>query len=159
MPPGKTSKGDMRRESQAYCPDFNQAMIYSSDVARSLCFYADGLGFKPVDEFWHGERLLYARLRAPKGVGTIAIHMLEPGKSIPAHEGVRLYFEVKELKKFCGWLEKKGVKFSQLPKKMPWGWEHAYLDDPDGHEISLYWAGAKRFRKTRMAKSKTRRKN
>jgi hypothetical protein len=26
---------------------------------------------------------------------------------------------------------------------MPWGWRHAYLNDPDGHEISLYWAGEK----------------
>jgi hypothetical protein len=30
---------------------------------------------------------------------------------------------------------------------MPWGWKHAYLDDPDGHEVSLYWAGAKRLKK------------
>ena len=27
-----------------------------------------------------------------------------------------------------------------MPKDMPWGWRHAYLNDPDGHEISLYWA-------------------
>jgi hypothetical protein len=30
---------------------------------------------------------------------------------------------------------------------MPWGWKHAYLDDPDGHELSLYWAGKKRLQK------------
>jgi len=35
-----------------------------------------------------------------------------------------------------------------MPKRMPWGWDHAYLDDPDGHEVSLYWAGTKRLRKT-----------
>lgn len=27
---------------------------------------------------------------------------------------------------------------------------HAYLRDPAGHELSLYWAAAKRFKKTRM---------
>jgi len=32
---------------------------------------------------------------------------------------------------------------------MPWGWKHAYLDDPDGHEVSVYTAGAKRLRKQR----------
>jgi hypothetical protein len=32
---------------------------------------------------------------------------------------------------------------------MPWGWKHAYLSDPDGHELSLYRAGAKRFQKTK----------
>jgi hypothetical protein len=29
-----------------------------------------------------------------------------------------------------------------------------YLNDPAGHEISLYWAGAKRYRKSRMAAEK-----
>jgi hypothetical protein len=37
---------------------------------------------------------------------------------------------------------------------MPWGWKHAYLDDPDGHEVSLYWAGAKRFKKTAPMKAR-----
>jgi len=27
---------------------------------------------------------------------------------------------------------------------------HAYLNDPDGHEISLYWAGENRMKKTVM---------
>jgi hypothetical protein len=42
----------------------------------------------------------------------------------------------------------KGVVFEQMPKDMPWGWRHAYLRDPDGRQISLYSAGAKRLGKT-----------
>jgi len=30
---------------------------------------------------------------------------------------------------------------------MPWGSKHAYLNDPDGHEVSLSFAGAKREEK------------
>ena len=41
---------------------------------------------------------------------------------------------------------------------MPWGWRHAYLDDPDGHEISLYWAGPNRMAKTVMKAAKEARK-
>ena len=37
-----------------------------------------------------------------------------------------------------------------MPRMMPWGWRHAYLNDPDGHEISLYWAGENRRKKTVM---------
>ena len=37
---------------------------------------------------------------------------------------------------------------------MPWGWRHAYLNDPDGHEISLYWAGENRMQKTIMKAAK-----
>jgi hypothetical protein len=33
-------------------------------------------------------------------------------------------------------------------RMMPWGWRLAYLNDPDGHEISIYWAGENRMKKT-----------
>jgi hypothetical protein len=33
---------------------------------------------------------------------------------------------------------------------MPWDWRHAYVNDPDGHEISLYWAGEHRMKKSVM---------
>ncbi|MFN0165911.1 MAG: VOC family protein [Bryobacteraceae bacterium] len=65
---------------------------------------------------------------------------------------MRLYFEVPGLDRFCRKLEAAGVTFSKPPAMMPWGWKHAYLDDPDGHEISLYWAGSKRLKKTKPAR-------
>ena len=130
--------------------NFNHAMVYSQDVGRALGFYRDLLGFKLVEDMDYGGRKVYARLRAGQGDGTLALHMVEPGKTLPPGDGIRLYFEVKEVDKFCERLQHGGVKFSQMPKAMPWGWKHAYLDDPDGHEVSLYWAGAKRFRKSKM---------
>jgi catechol 2,3-dioxygenase-like lactoylglutathione lyase family enzyme len=130
--------------------DFNHAMLYSSDVSRAVEFYCRRLAFQMVDEFRHDGRLLYARLRAPSGSGTIALHQLEEGNAIPPDEGVRLYFEVRGLDEFCRKLESRGRVLDSLPKSMPWGWRHAYLHDPDGHEISLYWAGENRFRRTMM---------
>jgi catechol 2,3-dioxygenase-like lactoylglutathione lyase family enzyme len=130
--------------------DFNHAMLYTKDVPASLKFYSELLGFKIVETFeWQG-RPVYARLKASKGTGTIALHMPEPGQNVPSSDGCRLYFETKDLEKFCKKLTDAGVVIKKPPKLMPWGWMHAYLDDPDGHEISLYWAGAKRFRKTAM---------
>ena len=125
-------------------------MIYSRDVDSALGFYRDRLGFLVIEDMEYRGRRVYARLRPRKGTSTIAIQMLEPGASLPASDAIRLYFEVKDLDQFCASLEKAGVQFSQLPKLMPWGWEHAYLNDPDGHEVSLYWAGDKRFRKSKM---------
>ena len=125
----------------------NQVMLYVADVARSLAFYRDALGFRVVDEYPGA----YARLRAPVGEMTIALHCFEKGQRFDAaHEGMQLYFEVKALERFCAALVARGVPFTQLPKSMPWGWKHAYLKDPDGHAISLYWAGAARLRRTRM---------
>lgn len=128
-------------------------MIYARDVGRSAAFYTGLLGFKLVDEFRYEGQAMYARLRAPGGDGTIAIHQANEGGST-ASPGVRLYFEIQDLDGFCEKLKRKGVYFTQLPKMMPWGWKHAYVDDPDGHEVSLYWAGAKRMKKSVMQAAK-----
>ena len=127
--------------------EFNHAMIYTANYPRALEFYRDRLGFKLVDEYPGG----YARLQSPGGRTTIALHGLEKEQRMdPAREGLRLYFEIKALDSFCQQLAAEGVKLDQMPKDMPWGWRHAYLHDPDGHELSLYWAGPKRLRKTTM---------
>jgi catechol 2,3-dioxygenase-like lactoylglutathione lyase family enzyme len=125
--------------------EFNHAMIYTADYARALRFYRDQLGFRVIEEYPGG----YGRLRSPAGRTTIALHALEPGQRMePGTEGLRLYFETRGLDAACARLAASGVVFDRMPADMPWGWRHAYLRDPDGHEISLYWAGAKRFRKT-----------
>lgn len=132
---------------------FNHAMIYVKDVERALGFYRDLLGFKLIEDFLYENRPVYARLRAPGGDGTIALHQTGPDDSVSS-DGVRLYFEVGELDQFCRKLQQKNFYFTKLPRMMPWGWRHAYLNDPDGHEISLYWAGENRMKKTMMKAQK-----
>jgi catechol 2,3-dioxygenase-like lactoylglutathione lyase family enzyme len=117
----------------------NHVMIYSKDVPRAVRFYT-GLGMAVV-----GTAPGYARLRCPGTDSTIALHKAEDGIEVGA-EGIRLYFEVEDLDATCERLAAEGVVFKQMPKDMPWGWRHAYCDDPDGHELSLYWAGEKRLR-------------
>ena len=129
--------------------NFNHAMIYLKDVGRGIDFYRDWLGFKVIEDYRHEGRSVYARLRAPGGEGTLALHQAGPGASV-ASDGVRLYFEVGDLDDFCNRLRKRGFYFTQLPQVMPWGWRHAYLNDPEGHEISLYWAGDLRMKKSVM---------
>jgi len=132
---------------------FNHAMVYAADVQRALGFYRDLLGFKLVDEFRHEGIPVYARLRAPGGDGTIALHLAGPGTPL-ASDGVRLYFEIREVDDFCRKLQAKSFYITQMPRMMPWGWRHAYLNDPDGHEISVYWAGENRMKKTVMRAAK-----
>lgn len=126
--------------------EFNHAMIYVRDVPRALDFYAGKLGFRVIEQFGDG----YARLRSPAGRGTIALHALGEGVHSTGAADIRLYFETKQLDALCRKLAAAGVTIKKMPQQMPWGWRHAYLDDPDGHEISLYWAGAKRLRKSKM---------
>jgi catechol 2,3-dioxygenase-like lactoylglutathione lyase family enzyme len=127
--------------------DFNHAMVYTTRLDEALAFYRDGLGFQVVDEYPNA----YARLRAPGGSGSIALHVVDKDmKMDAATEGLRLYFECAELDAFCAALAQRGIAIDQLPKDMPWGWRHAYLRDPDGHQISLYWSHGKRFERTVM---------
>ncbi len=126
---------------------FNHAMIYVKDVQRALGFYHDLLGFKLIEDFRFENKPVYARLRAPGGDGTIALHLAGPDQSIVS-EGVRLYFEIRDLDGFCRKLQARDFFITQMPRMMPWGWRHAYLNDPDGHEISLYWAGEMRMKKS-----------
>jgi catechol 2,3-dioxygenase-like lactoylglutathione lyase family enzyme len=128
---------------------FNHAMIYVKDVDRGTRFYRDLMGFKLIEDFRYEGTPVYARLRAPGGDGTVALHLAGPGVSL-ASDGVRLYFEIRDLDGFCRKLQQKGFYITQMPRMMPWGWRHAYLNDPDGHEISLYWAGENRMQKTVM---------
>src|ERR1700730_12403368 len=128
---------------------FNHAMIYVKDVDRALRFYQHLLGFKLIEDFRYEGTPVYARMSAPGGDGTVALHQAGPGDSLSSN-GVRLYFEVRDLDEFCQKLQHKGCFNTKLPRMMPWGWRHAYLNDPDGHEISLYWAGENRMKKTMM---------
>jgi catechol 2,3-dioxygenase-like lactoylglutathione lyase family enzyme len=128
---------------------FNHAMIYVKDVERGFRFYRDLLGFKLIEDFRYEGTPVYARMRAPGGDGTIALHQAGPDVSVSS-DGVRLYFEVPDLDGFCRKLQQKGFYITQMPRMMPWGWRHAYVNDPDGHEISLYWAGENRMKKTVM---------
>ena len=117
-------------------------MIYTRDVEISLRFYVEGLGLKPL------ELMLpyYARLRSPRGTATVALHKLDPGTALSTG-GIRLYFETPELAAAVKQVERAGYKVKSQAKKMPWGWTHAYLDDPDGHEVSLYWSAGLRTKK------------
>jgi catechol 2,3-dioxygenase-like lactoylglutathione lyase family enzyme len=122
--------------------NFNHVMIYVRDVPRALDFYAGKLGLAVIESSPEGG---YARLKFPEGDGTMALHAVEAGHDVGA-EGMRLYFEVEALDDFCDRLEQRGVLLKQKPADMPWGWRHAYVDDPDGHELSFYWAGDRRLR-------------
>ncbi len=112
------------------------------DLRRALSFYGELLGFRLLETYPGA----YARLKSPAGRATIALHVLDRGRRLNTRtEGLRLYFEVDGLGRFCRGLARRGVKFDQMPRAMPWGWTHAYLRDPDGHEISLYSAGRARL--------------
>ncbi|MGB2632747.1 MAG: VOC family protein [Candidatus Acidiferrum sp.] len=82
---------------------------------RGVCFYRDMLGLKLIEDIRYEGTPVYARMRAPGGNGTIALHQAGPGASVSS-DGVRLYFEVHDLDDFCCKLQQKGFHITQRPR-------------------------------------------
>lgn len=121
--------------------NFNHVLIYVRNLEASLHFYRDLLGFKEVEEIPAD----YARLRSAGSESTLALHVTK-SRATRRPGGVWLYFEIKKLHQLYRRLRDAGVFFSQPPQRMPWGWIQAFLEDPDGHQLCLYWAGSNRLR-------------
>jgi catechol 2,3-dioxygenase-like lactoylglutathione lyase family enzyme len=139
MAPRKGSKRARRRTSI----DFNHVILYVGNVSRAREFYEKLLGFQLI-EAYDG----YARLRSSKGNSTLALHQIPNRTRTRRGQTVVLYFETRDLEPLYRRLRAARVRIDQPPRRMPWGWTHAYLRDPDGHPLSLYWAGRKRFGRT-----------
>ena len=133
-----------------------------NDLERAKNFYTEVLGMQcaKVDEDIEtgslykeamGHYPLTARLFMQNGAELVLFQRPKPIERGDFDDGtshVSLELAKEDFATAVADLKKAGVKFKQMPKRMPWGWTHAYLRDPDGHELSLYWAGAKRLRKS-----------
>jgi catechol 2,3-dioxygenase-like lactoylglutathione lyase family enzyme len=119
--------------------NFNHAILYVAEIERSVRYYTGILRGASVLE----QDNLYARLLL-NGGSTLGFHVLKPGMVSPFKEGMRLYFETEDLIDECERLEELGYHFDRAREKMAWGWEQAYLTDPDGHQLCIYYAGAVR---------------
>jgi catechol 2,3-dioxygenase-like lactoylglutathione lyase family enzyme len=118
-------------------------IIHCSDLARSLAFYRDRLGF-PVKrlyedqaEFHCGPVTLVLRLAPPQNSPFRAVGTPDP----PDASGrAQLSFEVLNLDEFYSEMKKKGVEFA-LPPTPPspddFGKKLAVLLDPDGFPIAV----------------------
>jgi catechol 2,3-dioxygenase-like lactoylglutathione lyase family enzyme len=116
--------------------NLNQVTIPVTDVERSVHFYTT-LGLILI------VRALprYARFDCPDGDATFSLHQAEKQKDA---EGIRVYFEVRNLDAVVAELIAQGVDFEELPVDKPWLWREARLKYPDGNQIILYFGGDNR---------------
>src|SRR6185295_18566850 len=116
----------------------NQVTIPSTDVARSVEFYAR-LGLIQIVE----SLPRYARFVCPDGDSTFSIHYID--RSSGDGSSIVVYFECDDLDERVTQLKQAGIKFESGPIDQPWLWREAYLRDPDGNLICLYHAGENRL--------------
>lgn len=115
--------------------NLNQVTLPARNVADSVAFYKK-LGLIQIVDSEH-----YARFECPDGDATFSIHLAEESEICG---GSSTYFEHENLDALCERLAKEGLEFSQLPRDQDWLWREAWLHDPSGNAICLYWAGQNR---------------
>lgn len=115
--------------------NLNQVTVTVTDIPQSKAFYQN-LGLKMIVSSDH-----YARFACPGGA-TFSIHAA--GEE-PPHATTVVYFECENLDDTVAALLQKGIAFEQLPQDQVWLWREAYLRDPDGNRICLYFAGENRL--------------
>ena len=116
--------------------NLNQVTVPVLNVSRSIAFYSQ-LGMRLIVEALPD----YARFELPAGQATFSVHRVE---SLPAGEGVWIYFESDRLDAWVAELQEVGVRFEKEPEDKPWLWREARLRDPDGNRLILYHAGRNR---------------
>lgn len=117
--------------------NLNQVTVPSTDVARAVEFYKR-LGLIQIVE----SLPKYVRFVCPDGDTTFSIHVADQPAGTP---GVVVYFECDDLDERVAQLRQAGISFESDPVDQPWLWREAYLRDPDGNLICLYYAGANRL--------------
>jgi len=115
----------------------NQVTVPSTDVARSVEFYKR-LGLIQIVE----SLPKYARFVCPDGDASFSIHRVD---SVAEGEKPVVYFECDDLDHTVQELGRRGIEFDSLPVDQPWLWREAYLRDPDGNVICLFFAGENRL--------------
>lgn len=115
----------------------NQVTVMVTDINRSVEFYR-GLGLSQIVS----AEDRYARFLCPDGDATFSIEK-KPG-TMPQSTTI-IYFECDNLDDTVSELKSKGYVFHQDATDQSWLWREAYLRDPDGNIICLYYAGENRI--------------
>lgn len=123
--------------------NLNQVTLDVSDIARSRDFY-QRLGLELIVSTDHYARLLCpaAPEQSPSGQGaTLSIHLADPIRS----NRMGVYFECDDLDARVERLKAAGIVFDHDPVDQRWLWREAWLRDPDGNRLCLYFAGENRI--------------
>jgi catechol 2,3-dioxygenase-like lactoylglutathione lyase family enzyme len=114
----------------------NQVTVPALDLERSIAFYQT-LGLKLIVKSPH-----YARFEVGDGTDTFSLHLTNDASG--AAHGPHVYFECDDLGARVAALKAKGIIFDSGPTDQQWLWREAWLTDPAGVKLCLYYAGEMR---------------
>jgi catechol 2,3-dioxygenase-like lactoylglutathione lyase family enzyme len=114
----------------------NQVTLAAADLAESIGFY-ETLGLKLIVSSPH-----YARFELPEGESTFSLHAAEG--PIPRENAPQIYFECADVDGEVRRLKAAGVAIEREAVAQSWLWREAWLRDPSGNAICLFYAGENR---------------
>ncbi len=112
--------------------------LSANDLARSLRFYTDGLGFRVVDKFEQDGKVMGAMLEA--GAAQLGISQDDFAKGRDREKGLAmgLYVETdQDLEALAKTAKAAGIKFEKELSPLPWGPMAFIVRDPDGFKITV----------------------
>lgn len=116
--------------------NLNQVTLLSEKPIETVEFF-EKLGLKRIVD----SLPRYARLECPDGDSTLSVNIAE---NVHANDSITLYFECDDLDNKVRMLKEIGLVFDEDPTDRPWLWRQAYLKDPNGNKICLFFAGENR---------------
>ena len=118
--------------------NLNQVTVEVTDIPRSTVFY-EQLGLVLIVASDH-----YARFVCPVGPETQGATFSIHRSAAVAPNGGGVYFECGDLDARVAALRAAGLVFDSGPVDQRWLWREAWLRDPDGNRLCLYFAGRNR---------------
>ena len=116
--------------------NLNQITIYSEKPVETVEFFQK-LGLNIIVN----SLPRYARLECPDGESTLSVHIAD---DVVVTNNIVLYFDCENLDAKVEELKSKGLVFDEDPTDREWLWRQAYLKDPNGNKICLFYAGDNR---------------
>jgi len=118
----------------------NHAVLYVNDVARSVAFYQDVLGFRAIDELSGSAKAAF--LRAPASTNDHDLGLFETGGNPPPPGSAGLYhlaWEVDTLEDLDALAAKLTAAGSLVGASDHGTTKSLYAEDPDGIEFEVVW--------------------
>jgi uncharacterized glyoxalase superfamily protein PhnB len=109
-----------------------------NDLARSMAFYVDALGFS-VEQRWETDgELRGVMLRAGRSRLGLSQDDFAKGRDRAKGLGMSIWLTtVQDLEKLVARIKKNGVTLEQELEEMPWGGRAFSLADPDGFKLTF----------------------
>ena len=109
-----------------------------NDLARSIKFYTEGLGFEIVEKHEREGKLQYVAMQAGNAKLGIGQDDFKKGRDRSKGVGMRIWINTsQDLQAIADRIKAAGFAVDEGPTATPWGSTTITLTDPDGFNVSV----------------------